>query len=476
MARILTLTNWYPPHHFGGYEVLCADVMTGLHERGHQVQVLCSDETVPGAPSGESSPFPVHRRLTMYWRDGIPWTPGVRERLAIERSNQRSLEEILDEFDPDVVSVWHMGALSLSLLTTTQRRRRPLLYAICDEWLMYGIALDPWSRIWYPNPLRRVAGRLARPLLRTPTVVGDLGAGGCFCFLSRFTRESSRAGSPWNYPVDPVVYPGIDRAMYPPPDAAPPRLWDWKLLYTGRLDPRKGTDTLLRAMTTLPPEATVSFLGRGDPAERSRLERLAADLGVADRVHIESIAREALADAYRSHDCLIFPSEWPEPFGLVPIEAMACGTPVVGTGVGGSAEFLADGTNCLLFPPGDEVASGRRRYPAGHRARAARHSAPRGLGDGRPVRPGLDRRGLRHLPPRHRRARPGHPGAAAPPLQGPDERRPAYGGHRRSRPPRRHHVPGPRPICSQPSVRGGRPVPAAVRQRRVRRRRVPRHD
>ena len=105
MARILTLTNWYPPHHFGGYDVLCADVMTGLHERGHQVQVLCSDETVPGAPSGGSSPFPVHRRLTMYCGEWIPWTPGVRERLAIERSNQRSLEEILDEFDPDVVSV-----------------------------------------------------------------------------------------------------------------------------------------------------------------------------------------------------------------------------------------------------------------------------------------------------------------------------------------------------------------------------------
>ncbi|MHB1534379.1 MAG: glycosyltransferase, partial [Acidimicrobiales bacterium] len=55
-------------------------------------------------------------------------------------------------------------------------------------------------------------------------------------------------------------------------------------------------------------------------------------------------------------DCLVFPSEWPEPFGLVPLEAMACGTPVVATGAGGSAEFLVDGANCLLFAPGDPAA------------------------------------------------------------------------------------------------------------------------
>jgi type III pantothenate kinase len=44
---------------------------------------------------------------------------------------------------------------------------------------------------------------------------------------------------------------------------------------------------------------------------------------------------------------------WDEPFGLVPLEAMSSGLPVLGTPVGGAAEFLADGVNCLQFPPGD---------------------------------------------------------------------------------------------------------------------------
>src|SRR5690606_10838090 len=54
-----------------------------------------------------------------------------------------------------------------------------------------------------------------------------------------------------------------------------------------------------------------------------------------------------------SADVCVFPSEWEEPFGLVPLEAMACDTPVVASGVGGSGEFLVDEGNCLLFEPGD---------------------------------------------------------------------------------------------------------------------------
>jgi glycosyltransferase involved in cell wall biosynthesis len=49
----------------------------------------------------------------------------------------------------------------------------------------------------------------------------------------------------------------------------------------------------------------------------------------------------------------VFPVTWDEPWGLVPLEAMAVGRPVVATGTGGSREYLADGENCLLFPADD---------------------------------------------------------------------------------------------------------------------------
>jgi len=66
----------------------------------------------------------------------------------------------------------------------------------------------------------------------------------------------------------------------------------------------------------------------------------------------QSITDATMAQATAA-DAVIFPSEWDEPFGLVPIEAMACGTPVIATGVGGSGEFLVDGANCLRFKAGD---------------------------------------------------------------------------------------------------------------------------
>ena len=59
-------------------------------------------------------------------------------------------------------------------------------------------------------------------------------------------------------------------------------------------------------------------------------------------------AREELPAAYRAADVFVFPSTWSEPFGLVPIEAMACGVPVVGSGTGGSGEFLIDGATALV--------------------------------------------------------------------------------------------------------------------------------
>ena len=96
--------------------------------------------------------------------------------------------------------------------------------------------------------------------------------------------------------------------------------------------------------------------GRGADQERERLRAVAEALGVAPRVTFGSLERDELAPTYTAADVVVFPSEWPEPFGLVPLEAMACGTPVVATGVGGSAEFLRDGYNCALFPAGDAPA------------------------------------------------------------------------------------------------------------------------
>jgi glycosyltransferase involved in cell wall biosynthesis len=86
-------------------------------------------------------------------------------------------------------------------------------------------------------------------------------------------------------------------------------------------------------------------VGSGDEREAARLRELAPP----GRVEFASVPRAELPDLVASMDALLFPVRWAEPWGLVPLEAMAAGTPVVASGRGGSGEYLRDGENCLLF-------------------------------------------------------------------------------------------------------------------------------
>jgi glycosyltransferase involved in cell wall biosynthesis len=379
--RILTITNWYPPHHFGGYELSCYDVMTRLERRGHRVSILCSDERVPGSPDTNiAHERHVRRELRLYIRDDELISPPLRRRLATERHNQHVLQAALADVRPDVVSVWHMGALSLGLLTTVIEREIPIVYAVCDSWLAYGTALDAWASLFNGRAARRILGRLLRPVIRVPTVLPDLSRSGAFCFVSELTRRRSEESSPWrSFPISAVVYSGIERSLFPSPAEPAERQWSWRLLYVGRFDTRKGVETLIRALAELPDESSVALFGRDPGGLRRRLQSLAAELGLLDRITFGELRRHELADAFAAADVLVFPSEWEEPFGLVPIEAMACGTPVLATGTGGSAEFLRDGENCVLFEAGDPgaLAAGVRRLAGDPALR--RHIAEGGL-------------------------------------------------------------------------------------------------
>jgi glycosyltransferase involved in cell wall biosynthesis len=355
---MLTITAWYPPHHYGGYELACADVMVRFAERGHDVRVLCTEDRLPDVADVEAgSGVVVRRELRMYARDGQPHRPPLRERLAIERHNARALARHLEDHRPEVVSVWQMGAMSLGLLPRLVDAGIPVVFMVCDDWLTYGEQLDGWVSLFSKNVVRRAAGRVVGPLTSLPTrAPDDLGRRATFCFASECTRRRAVAHSRWDFPDAPVVYQGIDRRSFPGPLQVTGRPWAWRLLYVGRFDPRKGTEALVRALPGLPDQATLAMYGRGGDDERARLERLADGLGVGGRVTFGSLDRDELADHYATADVVVFPSEWEEPFGLVPLEAMACGTPVVATGVGGSGEFLVDGYNCVLFPPGDVAA------------------------------------------------------------------------------------------------------------------------
>ena len=127
--------------------------------------------------------------------------------------------------------------------------------------------------------------------------------------------------------------------------------------YVGRLVEEKGVHILLRAVAGLSGEWRLRILGSGP--QRSRLEGLAVELGIAERVRFEDPIPSAQTPSYYSQlDALALPSltrpNWKEQFGRVLIEAMACGVPVVGSDSGEIPNVIGDAG--LVFAEGDERA------------------------------------------------------------------------------------------------------------------------
>lgn len=122
-----------------------------------------------------------------------------------------------------------------------------------------------------------------------------------------------------------------------------------KVVVAGRLIPQKGMDHAIRALKELP--AGVRLTVVGDGPDRARLENLASILGIGERVEFAGELVPSEVDrVFRSANLLVVPSLYPEPFGIVGIEAMARGLPVVAYDTGGISEWLSDGRTGILVP------------------------------------------------------------------------------------------------------------------------------
>lgn len=344
--RILTVGNMFPPHHLGGYELTWASSVAHLRGAGHEVRVLTTDHRSPSLPPGAREAPDVHRELRWYWREHDFPPLGGADRVRLERHNARVLRRHLRELSPDAVAWWALGGMSLSLVERVRRAGIPAVGVVGDLWMLYGPQVDGWTRALGRRPL---LGRLAAVALGLPAAT-DLGRAARWLFASEHLRQRCLAE---RGPLEDtaLAHPGVDRDAFAAREA---RTWRGRLLCVGRLDERKGVHVALEALEGLPPAFTLRVVGSGDPSYARSLARRAGAGALEGRVEISpQLPQRELADVYAGADALVFPVLWPEPWGLVPLEAMACGTPVVATGTGGSAEYLEDGENCLLFEPGD---------------------------------------------------------------------------------------------------------------------------
>ncbi|MBV9212630.1 MAG: glycosyltransferase, partial [Actinobacteria bacterium] len=149
-----------------------------------------------------------------------------------------------------------------------------------------------------------------------------------------------------------VVHCGLDAGLFEPPDRST-RSSPVEVLTVGRIVPVKGQSLLVRALADLTARGLDARLTvAGDGPGRGELERLAHDLGIADRVALPgAVGQDAICDHYARADVFALPS-FAEGLPVVAVEAMAMELPVVASRITGMPELLDEGHSGLMVTPG----------------------------------------------------------------------------------------------------------------------------
>jgi len=365
--RILIVSNFYPPHTLGGYEIHCALKAERLAALGHSVTILTSTYGTGGASPRESHPhgISVTRRLP-YEQVRRGWT--MRQLWAYERAGATAARAALYATQPDVAYVWNMWWMPLSTLLVLQQSGVPAVYQIDHNWMLEWVPDDPWLKRWRPGlgAWKNAVRAGLRPVLYRLGILTafDQVTPREAIFVSHFRRDEHVASN-LGHVLSPAAAHVITNGTVIP--AAPRQRQrtagdPLRLLHVSRyLTPAKGIDTVLWALARLrdagEPGVTLDVFGEFFPnqdAYQAEVMALAAQLqGIVTlrgaRPHADLLA------AYWDYDALVFASNIPEGLPLTLVEALAHGLPVIGTPVGGASEALPP-QGSLSYDPGDDAA------------------------------------------------------------------------------------------------------------------------
>ncbi|GAA1879516.1 glycosyltransferase [Actinomadura bangladeshensis] len=332
----------------GGQNVFVAELATELGRQGHYVTVYTRRDApalpdrVRLAPGVAVEHVPAGPPERIAKDDLLPWMHDFGT----------YLERRWAADPPDVAHAhfWMSGLAAIQAAQAAGARRVPVVqtyHALGTVKRRHqgGRDTSPASRI----RLERAIGRGADTVIATCSdEVAELAAMGV-------PRDRVR-----------VVPCGVDLGLFAP-GAAAAGGGPHRIAVLSRLVERKGVDTAIRALAHLP-DAELAVAGGpphgdldADPEVR-RLRRAARDAGVAGRVEfLGRLGRGEVPPLLRSAS-LVVTLPWYEPFGMVPLEAMACGAPVVASAVGGHLDTVVDGVTGTLVPPRDpEAAAGAIR-------------------------------------------------------------------------------------------------------------------
>lgn len=318
--RVAIFTETFLPKLDGIVSILCL-ALRRLAERGHQA-LLIGPPDVPPEYAGA--------RCVGVGGPRFPLYPEVRINLP-----SRRIGRALRAFRPDLVHVVNPVFLGPTGIAYARRLGLPLVASYHTDIPGYAKYYGfPWGErpLWW--------------LFRTMHNIADLNLVPSTYILRQVRAHGFRRVRWWRRGIDTARFrPGLrDPAMRARLSGGHPD--DFLALYVGRIAKEKGVERLRDPLRQLP-GVRLALVGGGPEMGQVR-----AHYAGAPAVFTGFLDGDELVAAFASADALVFPST-NETFGLVALEAMACGLPVVATMTGGLVDILEDGVNALVYDPAD---------------------------------------------------------------------------------------------------------------------------
>lgn len=356
---IVMVSRDYPPEGTGGVATLTAAAAAGLASAGNEVRVVASTPG-PGRVDLEGSVW-VHRIVDGPPDgepvDGIVLPPHAAARM---RAVEREVRRIGQTRPVDAVygPIWDSEALAVATgttfpIVTHAETTMGLSLQAREDWRTDARFMDQFA-----TPLVAAERAMVRSSIAIHAISAAIGR----------TVETDHDADPNVVTVVPIALPPTAHdgpVAAPRGDAQREPDEPVRVLFVGRLEPRKGLDALLPAVSRLVaarPDVVVDIVGNdsipiaGGGTYRARFEAEASGLPGADRVRFHGQVDDTQLHAlYAACDIFVAPSRY-ESFGLVFLEAMRYGKAVIGTSVGGVPEIVRDGIDGLLVPPDDPAA------------------------------------------------------------------------------------------------------------------------
>lgn len=327
--KILVISNYYPPHYIGGYELACFNTVEYLKKSGHTVYVLTGDYLQKSHCFEE-----VYRGLKYINYD----KPSFWDKHQVETHNYKVTQNVIKDFSPDIVYLWSLRLISLSPAMAVQNLHIKKIFEIGDFWMKGYLSSNFLSKI----------KRMIKNIL--PFTIGSkIELSPAICVSKWVAKEMEKT-----YETKQIhIIPNGTNIQQKSKKNLNKNI---KYLFCGRADYTKGIDIALKALGNLKDRGIDNFefniYGSGNTNYINKCKNIVNALQLNKQVTFYG-KTDDVQKLYSQHDILLMPTRMKEPFGLVIIEAMAAGVVVIATNAYGPAEIINNNKDGLLFKEED---------------------------------------------------------------------------------------------------------------------------